>query len=896
MSANSERRCAWAIRPWVIVLSLAVIAATTFAADPSPSPSPAPEIQALAEKLASAADERAQNSILEKAKPELRKGTALRAALTTIGYATALRGSYAEAEKTDRLIIRFSRQNNDPEGVAVGQTLTGGVLRETGDSQEALSLLGEARVYFEKHPGATVQKASVYSHLGITHLNLGDFAHARAELGRALEIAEELKKSDLIIPALNSLGEVYRSQGQAERALEFYERARTVVGDDSAWNMAFLFNNMGMAYEAMGDNAKALDYLNRGRAVADKVKFKPRVATSLAEMGNVQLQTGDATAAARSYQQSLEISQAIGERGSEGRAHLGLARAAQARRDFDGALAEAQTAARLYEKIGQRDELAGAQTMVGRCFLSLGKKAEAQTAFAAAIATIEKVRAQLAGGAEEAETFFQTRRAPYQQMVALLLDEGKTEDALAMAERASARALLDILAKGKSAAASALTDDEKQRTAHLDEQVAEANRHLLAEKNGEHSSPEKVAALEAEVKKARHAREDFDVAIAAAHRENAPAETLQTASIAEMKQWTLRHHTALLRFVVTDEKSFLFVLHEKAGAIALDVFPIAQTRAELATHTRQMQQILAERGLGWMAPARAFYETLLQDSEATWKNAESLTIIPDGPLWELPFQTLRDEAQHPLLENHVISYAPSITFLARVGDRPEKKEDVHLLALANPALGDSQNVAAIQKVSNSAPLMGNLWEPLPSATRQVEELRDLYTPKDSLILTGEAAREDTFKKRAGDFDILHFATHGVINSRAPLYSYLLMSQEDLAPGQDGLLEAWELMQMKLRARLAVLSACETARGKISEGEGVIGLSWAFLAAGCPVEVVSQWKVDSASNADLMVDFHRRFRAGESAAKALREASLALRQKPEYRHPFYWAPFVVLGEN
>lgn len=886
MFANSRFRL-----PALVALGLIAITRAGLA-----EPPPSPDVKAFGEKLAASPDAKTEDLLLAQAKPELKKGAALRDALIDIGYATALRGSYAAAERIDRLIIRFSRQNNDPEGIARGEVLTGSVLHETGDSQEALALLGRARVYFEKWPGATVHKAAVYSHLGITHLYLGDYAHARAELGRALQMAEDLKKPDRIIPALNSLGEVYRSQGQPERALEFYERARKEVGDDSAWNMAFLFNNMGMAYEAMGENAKALDYLNRARAVAEKVKFKPRVATSLAEIGNVQLQAGDAAAATRSYQQSLRISEEIGERPSVGRAHLDLARAAQAQHNFTDALAEARIAVDTYEAIGQRDALAGAQTMIGRCLLSLGKRAEAQAAFTTAIASIEHVRAQIAGGAEESETFFQTRRAPYEEMISLLLDDGKVEEALVMAERASARALLDILAKDRSVATRGWSDEEKASAARLDEQIAEANRRLNAEKNAEPLSLEKVAAREAEVQKARHAREDFGVAMMTAHSENAAAAPLQTASIAEMKKWAEQRHGVVLRFVVTDEKAFLFVLHEKDGAIALDVFPIAQTRAQLAHRAGQLQQNLADRALDWMLPARAFYETLFRNSEATWKNSERLTIIPDGPLWELPFQTLLDQAQHPLLEDHTISYAPSITFLARVGDRPAKKDEAHLLALANPALGNPLNVASIHKVGSSSPLMGALWEPLPAATKQVQELRDLYTPKDSLILTGEAAREDTFKKRAGNFDILHFATHGVINSRAPLYSYLLMSQEDLAPGQDGLLEAWELMQMKLRARLAVLSACETGRGQISEGEGVIGLSWAFLAADCPVEVVSQWKVDSASNADLMVDFHRRFRAGQSAAQALREASLALRKKPEYQHPFYWAPFVVLGED
>lgn len=102
------------------------------------------------------------------------------------------------------------------------------------------------------------------------------------------------------------------------------------------------------------------------------------------------------------------------------------------------------------------------------------------------------------------------------------------------------------------------------------------------------------------------------------------------------------------------------------------------------------------------------------------------------------------------------------------------------------------------------------------------------------------------------------------------------------------------MQLRLHARLAVLCGCETARGEVTAGEGVIGLSWGFMVAGCPATIVSQWKVDSASSTPLMVTLHQQLHAGVEKAEALREASLALRKDERYRHPFYWAPFVLVG--
>jgi CHAT domain-containing protein len=136
-----------------------------------------------------------------------------------------------------------------------------------------------------------------------------------------------------------------------------------------------------------------------------------------------------------------------------------------------------------------------------------------------------------------------------------------------------------------------------------------------------------------------------------------------------------------------------------------------------------------------------------------------------------------------------------------------------------------------------------------------------------------------------------------------MYSQVVLAPSDQAGVEDGLLEAWEIMNLNLNADLVVLSACESGRGRIGAGEGIIGLSWALFVAGIPTTVVSQWKVESASTTTLMLEFHRNLRAGVkypktrvSTAKALQQASLKLLGQSEYRHPFYWAGFVVVGDG
>jgi CHAT domain-containing protein len=129
-----------------------------------------------------------------------------------------------------------------------------------------------------------------------------------------------------------------------------------------------------------------------------------------------------------------------------------------------------------------------------------------------------------------------------------------------------------------------------------------------------------------------------------------------------------------------------------------------------------------------------------------------------------------------------------------------------------------------------------------------------------------------------------------------MYSHIVLSHPASESSEDGLLEAWEIMQMNLRADLVVLSACETALGRIGAGEGMIGLSWAFLVAGSKSLLVSQWKVESESTAQLMVSFYKNLRKGKTKAESLRLAAQALSRNPRYRHPFYWAGFVLIGES
>ncbi len=832
-----------------------------------------------------------QDEIIRAARPPL-SGEPFRRQLLRRAYQLTIDGDYARAQAFDDLVFRLAQAAGAGEDAAGAQVQNAYLFREEGDIAGALVAVGKALAYYEAHPGNKHGLISAYETEGLCHMSQSDFARALEGYHRALSLSEEIKSPAGIIPALNSIGEVYRTQGQPERALEFYEKARKAVGDDHAWNMAFIFNNIGMCYDAMGDLERAIENVERARAVAENVHARPRVETSLAVLGDLELKRGQLDPARDSYAQSLHLAQELHDAAGAARATLGTAQVALARGDAAAALEQAREAAALSRKTGKIDQVAPALTLCGQSLQALERDEEAQQAFEGAITAVEEMRGRVAGGDLEREALFAQQIAPYRELVALLVRRKQPEEALVIAEKSSARVLLDATDGGRTEWPSILTADERSRLQELNLKSTEANQVLTRLQVAAKLDPAAIAAAETGLHEARGAQEDFATMIQSSHpelRRMTPPTALKT--LTELEPTLRGGKTTLLRFLVGERESFLFVvtLPDDSRTPVLKVISLGQGRAGLTRLTNDYRNSLAHRSLVWEKSARQLYDLLLRPAAAQLAGANSIIIVPDGPLWELPFQSLERAADDPLLADYSIRYAPSLTLLAHAQKMAPVAPEHSLLAFINPALGSSPD-------ARKPVLPDDEWEPLSGMEKQAGELAKIYPAPAGEILVGSEAREKTFKEKAGGAAILHFATHGVLDDRAPLYSYLLFSQINIAPEEDGRLDVRELLQMKLHARLAVLCGCETARGEVTAGEGVVGLSWGFLVAGCPATIVSQWKVESASSTQLMVELHRQLHDRVENAEALRRASLKLREDPRYRHPFYWAAFVLVGAN
>jgi CHAT domain-containing protein len=457
--------------------------------------------------------------------------------------------------------------------------------------------------------------------------------------------------------------------------------------------------------------------------------------------------------------------------------------------------------------------------------------------------------------------------------------------------------------------------EEQERERKLNGELTALNVQIYDQRQRPNPNLDRIAELEPRREQARLAYESFLTSLYVKYPElKVQRGEVTPITTAEVASLIPDRSTAIVEFVVTDDKTYLILLTgdrtKSASPLKITLYPIKITANQLSERVNEFRQMLADRYLNYQNSARQLYDLLLKPAEEELRGRKTLCLVPDRSLWELPFQALQPRTGVHLIEDHTIFYAPSLSVLreatkqrnaslsnvVKVTDRGSSTSRPlkTLLAFGNPQLngGPSDKIRGPES---------ERFGPLPEAEQEVKTLARLYGAVNSRVFVGSEAREGVVKTEAPKYEVLHFATHGLLDNSNPMFSYLRLAQTAGDPNEDGLLEAREIINLDLHAKLAVLSACQTARGRVGAGEGVIGMSWALFVAGVPTTVASQWKVDSETTMSLMIDFHRRLtmrtaNARQSKAEALRQASLGLLRNERYRHPFYWAGFVMIGDG
>lgn len=816
---------------------------------------------------------------------ELQDQTATRNALNNIGIVYGMQGDYSQAQDYFERSLRLAQELGDKAGVAETLLNLGVSYTAQGNYAQGLAYYYKSlRLETELHNQADV--ANALANIGDIHLKQGNLQQALAYFQRSLRLQEQVEFTEITPSTLTSLGDVYQVLNDFPRALNYYERGLKLAEQmEDKDTVAMALSKFGVIYFLQGQYAKALDYFRKSLKLYEELGTKEDIAYILGSIGETYLKLNE-------YEAALDVTRRASE-------------------------LSAQSAA--------LDDLWQIHNTEGKAYLALKKYEPARQAFLASIAVIEQLRGLVAGGELEHVRFFEDKLEPYQAMVELSLARHDYAQALTFAERAKGRVLLEALNSGRVNIDKAMSQSESERERALTAELRSLNTQILHLELQTSPDQARLTELREQLDKARLAYESFQTELYAAHPElkvrRGEATPLNLNEVAELLP---NHKTALLEYVVMQDQAYLFVITKAVTAaqtsapVSIAVYPLNVKRAALSGLVTDFRQRVADRNLAIKNVGRQLYDLLLKPARQQLQGLDKLCIVPDGSLWDLPFQALLTAEGRYLLEDYTLFYVPSLNvshemmkrgsdLRARAqrpsGDTPKREPNARpdagvpeLLALGNPVL----NRETLQSVGSVYRQEG--FEPLPDAEREVNTLRQIYGRARSKVLTGSAAREEVVKSEASRYSVLHFATHAILDDHNPMYSRIMFAQAGRSAAEDGMLEAWEIMKLDLAAELVVLSACQTARGRVGAGEGMIGMSWALFVAGAPSVLVSQWKVDSARTADLMINFHRNLMSigpgGKPAftkSEALRAAALRL-LRGTYNHPTYWAGFVLIGDE
>lgn len=792
--------------------------------------------------------------------------------------------------------LALRRQAADPVDLVEILMSSGRLKYFEGHNDDAVQLYKECLDLAMEH-GYKYRIGYINSNLGDVYLVESKYVQALEAYGKALETSEAIGSHRLTAWVLLRIGEIHDTQSNYDVAMQYAQEALDLFQKVQVYKIypARAQELVGRILLHQGRKAEALAWYEKSLKTLGEIDAKIDMAYQYNELGRAESRGGNLGKAVQYFLKALQLAEAANSKYVQALALNELGHTALQLKQYQAALDYSSRAAGYAGDSGNYNILWESLQVVGQAYAGVGDVIKARQSLDQSVAIVEDLRGEVAGGEEDRERFLSARMGPYRAMIDLLLAQKNIPEAFAFAERAKARVLFEALRANKTEPSQFMTAQEKTTEQEQADRMAALNIQILNESRKVRPDEKQLADLNQQLQEVRSNREASLANLYAAHPElrmqrgEIPALTPAGAAAVVPDSGT-----AVLEYVVTESKTYLFVL-TKDDAWEPQLFTINLTRENLAKKVEGFRESLAALNLNFKDASRELYRILIQPAEAELRSRPNLLIVPDAELWNLPFAALQTPGNRFLLENHVLIEVPSLAALGEMRKALEGrgKETPNLLAFGNPTAA-AASVRSVKDLYRDAAL-----SPLPDAETEVNRLAQIYGPSRSAVYVRAEAREDRFKTEAPKYRVLHIASHGILNDTAPLYSQLVLAPGMIPGSEDGLLEAWEIMNLKLNADLAVLSACETGRGRIGSGEGMIGLSWALLVAGVPTTVVSQWKVESKSTTDLMVRFHKAFVSSDPAksfrvAAALQQAALQVLAQPAYRHPFYWAGFVVVG--
>ncbi|RMG08689.1 MAG: CHAT domain-containing protein, partial [Cyanobacteria bacterium J055] len=706
---------------------------------------------------------------------------------------------------------------------------------------------------------------------GIEQTDRGEFLAALETFQTALQVyknrGDRLRESD----TLDRLGNLYDELGEYANALEYYQQSdniRKEVGDRQGESETSTY--LGITYIRLGQTQKAIDSLQQAWEIYRNLTTKDRSwlrsdspeGTILSSLALAYGKLGETSPALRFAKQSLASYRRVNDRPGEAIALTRVGEAYLSAGNPDKARLYLTKALNLSQEGDDRPGIARSLHELGDLYTTLGDKSAALERYRQA----RELRQNIGDAAGEGETL--------NAMGELLLQTGKSAEAVEALT--SAVDLWESLRPG-------LTDENKISIAETQAQTYQLLQEAFVDRG------EVEAALEISERGRARAFAELLAQRLRWRGQTPPPETVQPPAIAQIQQIARDRQSTLVEYALVGEELYIWVV-QPTGKIRFRRRSLAgKSVEELVTNNRWA---LGVRGRGAIDVVfrennllttrdtlHQLYQLLVEPiADFLPENPDApLIIVPQGELFLVPFAALEDKNGIAFLEKHTLRFSPAIGLLATVQSSrdPLRIGSEAALIVGNPTMPDDPATGV----------------PLPTLLGAQQEAIAIAPLLNAQPLIGAEATKAAVKSQLGEVAIAHFATHGLLDD----FGTGVPGALALTPTDDdsGFLTAAEIFTLPLKARLVVLSACDTGRGNIT-GDGVLGLSRSFLTAGVESVVVSLWSVPDEPTAVLMTEFYRQLQRNSDRAIALRQAMLATRE--QYPHPSNWAAFISMGDR
>ena len=776
-----------------------------------------------------------------------------RAAADNKGLAASLNrlsSTYFYSRKLDLALataqqaIAAATQAGDHALLTRANGLAADAMRDSGNLEQA-RIAYEKQLEYIRLSGDRKEEAINMRMRAVLYRLMGDYEHALPLAVSALAIARELKDPSMEAACLFIEGVIENEQKQYPAALVHFNAALQISSITSQMRLQIL-RGVGNTYCLMKDNGHCMEFTRQQLEEAIASGNPYQVAWGYFNLALPQHQASSHGDAYNSNLKALNYLRTTG-----------------------------------YDPFDEWHFTAS----VGQELMDLGRDTEALAYFEEAIGMVEKLRQGLVPSEQamaQAASAHSTKQL-FDSTIDLLFKRDPRK-AFQIHELARARAFLSILAESNVHLRNGLSSSEQERETAQFARIAAIQKELWQPRQTEALQKQKAAELES----AENDLESLRLEIRGSNPKLAAVQYPKPLGIEQIQREVLKAGTTLIEYSLGTERSFVWAVTRERSISA--ILPPAKEIEKLVSAFRRslsasVSGLTARQSENEVARMSAqLYDKLLKPVERMLAPNQSLIIVPDGVLYYVPFEALSASGRAGfLMERFPIAYAPSATSLAAGESNPRPTGSKLLFAMGDP-------VYAARGTSGQR---GPSLSPLPYTRDEIMGISSLFPKEQSTIYLGTGAREEAVKTEALDkYKYIHFATHGIMDEKHPGRSGLALSPS--AGMEDGILQVNEIVGLRLNADLVTLSACGTGLGELAEGEGMLGLVRTFLYAGASSVAVSLWSVNDAATATMMKDFYKGLSRGVSPNAALRQAKLSMLRQTNitWRHPHYWAPFVL----